>query len=331
MSVRCLQASVFAAALLAFLPCVSAPAAPLPALGDRLAEAYEPEPALYADGTDPIPAAAATGGVTTTEETVRFENRNRRIVFMRPTVPAGPARAPAILMLHYSGGTPEKMATLTAVARLVRDQGVWVILPEGVNRRWSMDPVRDRYRTDDSTFLAQVIDNAVAAHPIDARRVYVVGFSLGGFMAERFACDHSERLAGAAWSSATLLNTLRDRCAFGSAMPVMTFHGTSDPRVSYQQRIGLASAPQTAAFFADRNGCLPPTGSDLPDIASDGTTVHLDTYGRCSAGKPVRFYTVNQGGHTWPGTNYQQGLTGRVTHDIDATLLLWDFLKDYSR
>ena len=333
MRIPCSTAGWLLTALVSVVPAMSKADAPALTFGDRLAEAYE-SPALYPDGSDPATEASVTpiDGVSTSEETVRFQNHNRRILFLRPTNPTTTARVPAILMLHYSGGTPEKMANLTTVGRLVRDYGIWVILPEGLRRRWSTDPVRDRNRTDDSTFLANVIDNAVAAHPIDSTRVYLSGFSDGGFMAERFACVHSERIAAANWVSATLLNTLSRSCAFTNTTPVITFHGTKDPRVHYNGATGLASAPATAAYFANLDGCaVPPAGTDLPNTANDRTTVHLDSYDACSSGKPVHFYTINGGGHTWPGNTYQSGFLGRTTHDIDATLLIWDFFKNYSR
>lgn len=269
-------------------------------------------------------------GVTSAEATIRFENRDRRVLYLRP-VTQKPGLAPAILMLHYHHGTPERMANLTLVGRLVRDYGIWVILPEGVNRRWSTDPRRDGRRPDDSGFLATVIDQSLAAYPIDARRVYVAGFSLGGFMAERFACEHSERVAGAAWVSAALLNSLRPACAWSHPMPVISFNGTRDRRVKYDGKLGYASAPDTAAFFAAGNGCGAAAGSALPNIADDKTSVSLDAWTSCSSAKPVRFYTIDGGGHTWPGNTYQGGLMGRTTHDIDATLLIWDFLSAYSR
>jgi len=326
------MACACSAATLFTIASTASAAAPELSFGERLAAAYE-EPALYADGTDPSTDARVipVDGVTTFETTTRFQNHNRRVLYIRPVAnPSG--KVPAILMLHYSGGTPEKMANLTAVSQLVHDYGIWVILPEGVNRRWSDDPVRDAHRTDDSTFLANVIDASVAAYPVDAHRIYAAGFSLGGFMTERFLCDHSERIAAAAWVSATLLNTQRANCALTNTTPVMTFHGTKDPRVNYNGQVGYASAPDTAAYFAGRNGCAsPPVRTDLPNTANDGTTVYLDTYSSCSSSDPVRFYTITGGGHTWPGNNYQGALLGRTTHDIDATSLLWSFFQNYSR
>ena len=237
-----------------------------------------------------------------------------------------------MLVLHYAGGNPEEMANLTAIGELVRDTGIWAILPDALGRTWSFDPVRDRNKADDVGLITAVIDGSVAAYPIDARRVWMSGFSAGGFMTMRYICERPNRIAAAAYVSSTLLNTLRDNCAPSLPTPVIAMHGTGDTRVDYKKRIGLSSAPDSALFFANLNRCLtPPVHSLLPDIADDRTTVELDRYDSCASNDPVRFYTINRGGHTWPGNDYQLGLTGRTTQDIDATRVIYDFVRNYTR
>ncbi|WP_293369025.1 PHB depolymerase family esterase [Nevskia sp.] len=272
-------------------------------------------------------------GVTTFEqEFIASTGRSRRVLYVRP-VAAPVGRVPAMMVLHYGGGDPEEMANLIQVGQLVRDTGIWAIVPESSGRSWNHDPRRQgRNDADDVDLLTRIIDNAVGAYPIESTRVYMMGFSSGGFMAQRYACDRPERIAALAYVSATLLDSLADAC--GSNLPTATIaiHGTADNRVSYDDRVGLASAADTARFHATRNGCLgAPLRTSLPDIDRDGTTVVLDSWTVCSSARPVRFYTINGGGHTWPGNDYQAGLLGRTTQDIDATRLIWDFVRLYTR
>lgn len=272
-------------------------------------------------------------GVTTFEqEFVASTGRSRRVLYVRP-VAAPVGRVPAMVVLHYGGGDPEEMANLIGLGQLVRDTGLWAIVPESSGRAWNHDPRREgRFEADDVDLLTRIIDNAVGAYPIESRRVYLTGFSSGGFMAQRYVCERPERIAAFAYVSATLLDSLADVCRSTVATATLAIHGTADSRVSYGQRVGLSSAPDTARFHAVRNGCLgAPLRSTLPDIARDRTTVDLDSWTSCSSGLPVRFYTVNGGGHTWPGNDFQAGLLGRTTQDIDATRLIWDFVRLYSR
>lgn len=286
-----------------------------------------------------VPAAHAQNrfvpvpGVTTFEQVFTASTgRSRRVLYVRP-VAAPVGRVPAMVVLHYGGGNPEVMANLTQIGELVRDTGIWAILPEASGRAWNHDPRRDNNRNaDDVDLITRVIDNAVGAFPIDVRRVYMTGFSSGGYMAQRYVCQRPERVAALAYVSSTLLDSLASTCLLNTATPTLGMHGTSDARVSFGDRIGLSSAPDTARFYAGRNGCLgPPTRTRLPDIARDGTTVDLDAWTSCSSARPVRFYTINNGGHTWPGNDLQTGARGRITQDVDATRVIWDFVRSYSR
>ncbi len=272
-------------------------------------------------------------GVTTFEQTFPASTgRSRRVLYIRP-VAAPVGRVPVMVVLHYGGGGPEVMANLIQLGQLVRDTGIWAILPEASGRAWNHDPRKDSNRSaDDVDLITRVIDNAVGSFPLDVRRVYVTGFSSGGFMAERYVCEHPERVTAMAYVSSTLLDSLASTCLLTTATPTLGIHGTADSRVSYGDRVGLSSAPDTARFYAGRNGCLgAPTRTRLPDVARDGTTVDLDSWTSCSSAKPVRFYTINGGGHTWPGNDLQTGARGRITQDIDATRVIWDFLRAYTR
>ncbi len=282
------------------------------------------------------PAAAASRfiavpGVTTFETSFVADGRARRVLYVRPVAtPVG--LAPAIVVLHYAGGDPEQMANLVEIGQLVRDTGVWAILPDAQGRSWAYDTVKDRNGPDDVGLITRIIDDASSSYPIDARRIYMMGFSSGGFMTQRYVCERPERIAAAAYVAATLLDSLRKVCNTSQPTPVLGIHGTRDSKVSYTAARGAASAPATALFFAGINRCLTaPVRSKLPDIANDGTTVQLDSYDSCASQLPVRFYTVNEGGHTWPGNHYQIGLIGRTSQDINATRVIWDFVRDYTR
>ncbi|MEI4594878.1 hypothetical protein WAC38_29025, partial [Klebsiella pneumoniae] len=71
----------------------------------------------------------------------------------------------------------------------------------------------------------------------------------------------------------------------------------------------------------------------LPDVDPyDGTRVNLTRSSRCRGGSEIRLYTIENGGHTWPDSDYtlttlELGLT---TRDIDATTELWQFMTGFS-
>ncbi len=58
--------------------------------------------------------------------------------------------------------------------------------------KWEYRPRADNY---DADFILQVLDEVKAAYCIDSSRVYLHGMSLGGTMAMRMACEHSDVFA----------------------------------------------------------------------------------------------------------------------------------------
>jgi polyhydroxybutyrate depolymerase len=69
----------------------------------------------------------------------------------------------------------------------------------------------------------------------------------------------------------------------------------------------------------------------LPQTVSDGTSVALTTFTACPADAAAWLYTINGGGHTWPGSldGAWTAALGRTTGNLDATIALWTFLSQY--
>jgi polyhydroxybutyrate depolymerase len=73
--------------------------------------------------------------------------------------------------------------------------------------------------------------------------------------------------------------------------------------------------------YARRNGC-----NDIPlDLPAAGEVSGVQ-YSRCDQNADVIFYTIQGGGHAWPGGEpMPQFIVGHTTQDIDATRLMWEF------
>jgi len=269
--------------------------------------------------------------VTAVQETLTVAGRTRTVLYLKPTQPATTERVPAILLLEYLHGTPVDMADLTEAARLVRDHGIWLILPESTNGRWNYGLTAFSL-VDDVGFLASVIDDAVARFPIDSHRIYMGGYSNGAQMTQRFACDHPEKIAAGAIISGSIHNTDARTCLPALATPMIIFHGTADGQINYNGNLLYRSSTATAQFWAGIAACSPtPTGTDLPDSTADGTTVHLDRYSGCTSNFLIDHYSITGGGHTWPGSlNFSAGL-GLASQDVSAMPLLWQFFSQFSR
>ena len=94
----------------------------------------------------------------------------------------------------------------------------------------------------------------------------------------------------------------------------------------------LACEMAESRFWAAANKCAPRAEHiSLPDRAPrDGTSIIRETH-RCG-NVEVTGYTVQNGGHTWPGgTQYApERLIGKTTRDLDGSRVIWEFFKQHT-
>ncbi|WP_241696265.1 alpha/beta hydrolase family esterase [Solimonas terrae] len=261
-----------------------------------------------------------------------YDGESRRFLIVRPATAY--ADAAVLLMLHGNGGTAENQANISYAADLVAATGNWVVLPEALNGTWNDDPGFSN-GVDDVGFLAAVIDVLTHNFEVDARHIAISGLSNGAFMTERFACERSDLVSAVALVAGTLSNNLSRVCAPAQPRPILFIDGTADPIVPYDgSRLGTMSATDAYAFWETLHNCTPSAAmtTQLPDTSNDGTTVDLLRNAGCGSGKEVRLYTVNGGGHAWPG-GWQYlpvPIIGTTSQDIDASNVIWSFASAYS-
>ena len=66
---------------------------------------------------------------------------------------------------------------------------------------------------------------------------------------------------------------------------------------------------------------------------TDPTWVEKETYPISDNGAEVLLYVIHGGGHTWPsGMKYAgEWIVGKVSRQLDATDVIWDFFKRHSK
>ncbi len=286
--------------------------------------------------------------VLSSRATVHVGGRDRTLTLVRPDA-AAPApknwRGRALLIvLHGSNQTGEGVRAFSAEGfdRFAESGAAVVVYPDGVARHWndaraSIDFTTRKLGVDDVEFLAALIERLARIDGIDRTRVYLAGFSNGGAMTIRMILQRPELLAGAAIIAATVPapENLLPIAAHSRPLPVVLFHGTSDPLVPYQggmaslwglkpRGMGL-SAQSTAAFFAQRNGITAePSRELLPSVTGSEPTIEVTDYRE--PGRPeVRLYTVRGGGHVIPSPHRALAVMGHSTRELVAADVIGEF------
>ncbi len=176
---------------------------------------------------------------------------------------------------------------------------------------------------DDVGFVDALVAELDATLCLDRQRIYATGFSNGGFLAHRLACERADVIA-AIGPVAGVLGV--PDCAPSRPMPVLHIHGTADTVVPYDGSValGFASVATTIAGWVARNGC---TG-EATEVFARGDA-RCVAYPGCAGGAAVELCTITGGGHTWPGGGPFPG--GHQSRDLDATARLWAFFVAHPR
>lgn len=223
---------------------------------------------------------------------------------------------PLVLNLHGLGSNSLEQLAYTGFNIVADTANLIVVYPNGIDNEWN---VYSESGVNDVGFISALIDTMSANYSIDQKRIYSTGMSMGGFMSHRLACQLNDKIAAIASVTGTLVYS---QCSPERAFPVMQIHGTADSVVPY------SLVPFTMAFWINRNNCLDATVIDLPDIdTTDNTTVTKSIYHPCDEDVEVILFTVNGGGHTWPGATIEIGITN---YDINASAEIWNFFSRYT-
>ncbi len=158
--------------------------------------------------------------------------------------PAGPGPHPAIIAMHGWGASA---LDLIGLAPYIADGKFMVICPQGPieveigpTRGYGWFPIRmggppDRDAITSASLEAErFVDSAVERYPINRRRLVVLGFSQGGFMAYTLAIKNPTRYAAlvalSTWFPPDLKDAAADRAAL-ERLPTMVQHGRADEMI----------------------------------------------------------------------------------------------------
>jgi polyhydroxybutyrate depolymerase len=222
---------------------------------------------------------------------------------------------PLLVFLHGLGGSGADLSEGLHLDEMAEVFQFAFIAPDGMldgtgRRFWNASASCcnfDHLPVDHVAGLRRWIGEATANPRVDARRVYVIGFSNGGFMAYRAACEIGSLLAGFV-SIAGAGPDEGAACRPDKALSVLQIHGDRDPIVKFDgghlfaddRRPRYPSAEKSLAYWAkfDRCGGDAARARELdlhPGLPGAETTVW--TYPGCS-GRRVELWKIAGGDHS---------------------------------
>jgi polyhydroxybutyrate depolymerase len=232
-----------------------------------------------------------------------------------------PEKAVALVLgFHGNNGRAEQFESYSGFSTLADREGFIVVYPQGLGEHPSWEAWEGG---KDVQFARDLIDKVTAICSIDPLRIYATGHSLGGGMANRLACDLSERIAAIGPVSGAYLNA--KKCSASQPVAVVAIHGTGDSVIFYNG-FGVNGSspgayftvgtpiPQWASAWAQRNGC-----NATSSIFFRKDPVSGQQWGNCLASADVVLYTIQDGEHGWPAPSA----------GFDTAQTIWDFFSQH--
>lgn len=255
----------------------------------------------------------------TTAESIVSGGETRQYLLHLPA-DLGRTERPLILSLHGFSATAAEQQRLDGLSSLADEAGFILAYPQALGDppAWRVGPLEGG--DADVTFLSDLIDELSSRYAVDVHRIYVTGISNGGGMVDRVGCQLADRVAAIAPVSGAYL--FWETCQPSRPVPVLAFHGTGDDIVPYAgQGRALPPIRDWAAAWAQRDGCR-----SGPEPFVQQGAVTGERWTACEGGAEVQLYTVEGGGHWWPGAAILPGVH-RPSDDVDANAVMWAFFE----
>jgi polyhydroxybutyrate depolymerase len=178
---------------------------------------------------------AVPGGLVFSTVVLRSGGLTRSYVVVRPAHAPGPL--PVLVELHGCCATP--WAELARSGFLPATGGAAILVyPAGYDEHWNAGACCGSTTVDDVAFVTAVIERVSPRRP-----VYLVGYSNGGRMAYRLACERPALLAAVAVFGAVSAFP----CPHPPPMPILIAAGTDDPELT----VPAAGIPHVVGGFVE--------------------------------------------------------------------------------
>jgi len=247
--------------------------------------------------TCPMPALKAGN----TDKTLMIGGASRSYTLHVPAAYDGSKAVPLVVDFHGLGGNGKSESTSSPYPAQTDADGVIMAFPTGLagpgGNAWNVGPCCVK-NTDDVAFAKALVTEIEKTACIDTKRVYAVGFSMGGGMSHYLACHAADVFAAVAPAAFDLLQENIEDCKPQRPISEITFRSTGDNVVAYSGGASMAvqgmpitflGAKGTFQKWAQINQC---TGAASAEDANG-----CATYAGCPAGVEVTLCTKQGGTH----------------------------------
>lgn len=240
---------------------------------------------------------------------------------------------PLVLIFHGAGDSATSMVSYCGMNEVADQQQFIAVYPDGSGepKRWNAGGccIGD---VDDVAFIKALLRDVAKTVHVNKSKVYAIGKSNGGMMANRLACD----LGGEFAAIVSVAGPIEHNARPSQPIPVMHIFGSADKIIPPDGSIGKAlydpnSVEEHTNFWIEHNLAMKvPTPIEIlaPGPMEVTRAVHLP---KDAMGAEVVVIRIDGGGHRWPGRPAPNALVdlGKTNEDWKANKVIWEFLNKY--
>jgi polyhydroxybutyrate depolymerase len=271
----------------------------------------------------------------TTRHTIRVGGRERSFYLHLPSRFSETERYPLLVLLHGHNNNGASILHQTKMEAVADRYGFILASPNGTGRfgrvglTWDVGTCcgsAQEKRVDDVGFLAALVDTLAAVLPVDRTHIAIAGFSAGGMLALRVACERSSLAQLYVNVQGTMPDTT---CRPTRPVSMLLIAGDEDEDMQEEHaenkrhhgRTFATSALGTLRFWARHNGCSPAITTKKAPNRTDYVATG------CALGTKTELVTVHGHPHAWPGGHRSWVFAPKPSRDVDASLMIAALLQ----
>ena len=253
-----------------------------------------PEPVVnYTDVVDPIDP---------TLHTITIEGMQPRTYYLNipPKYTVG-TPVPLLIGLHGLGGSAASFRDQSKLDVFTNDANVISVFPNGFGETvgtvnsWNAGTccgLSQLSEINDVKLISVIIQNIKQLYSIDSKNIWSIGFSNGGMMSYRLACELSDKITAIGVGAGSLM---AGTCSPPNPVSLIHIHGGLDDKVPITGGGGLSATDSTKSFqlVNSANKC-----SGMTYFESSGTD-KIEISATCADGTEAKLVNYPNQGHEW--------------------------------
>lgn len=248
-----------------------------------------------AEQPSPTPIITTCAGQSLESGTSCITLENREAIVYKPS---NTIEGIAVF-LHGAPGSPKKVSKIFNAKSISDSEQLISVSPQGINEKWGWESVNEsaNAKQADVDFIVNLLTKIRTDNNITTDKVYIFGYSAGGFMAYKLACQ----IPGHITAIVSLAGQYRgdfSACSTSTPVTVHHFHSPQDREVPIKGReVGeIKSVAETLAHWLLINGCSETFNTvKHPKVSSTSNGTETQTWEGCV--KEVSFSALNNVPH----------------------------------